>query len=53
MTRLKHFESNKTLVGITKAVFKFCFAVPLLFSENLVKPVQVLDETSRGLSLAV
>lgn len=50
---LETLESNKTLVQITKAVFKFCFAVLLLLSENLVKLVKVLDEMLRGLSLAV
>lgn len=53
MTGLRHFELNKILVQITKAVFKFYFTVPLLISEILVKLVKVLNEMFRRLSLVV
>lgn len=53
MTGLRHFELNKILVQITKAVFKFDFAVSLLLSEILVELVKVLIEMLRGLSLIV
>lgn len=42
---------KQIFVQITKAVFKFCFAVPLLLSEIAVKLVKALDEMFRGLSL--
>ena len=50
MTGLRHFESNKILAEITKAVFKLCFAMPLFLSEIVVKPVKALDEMFWGLS---
>lgn len=53
MTDLRHFELNKILVQIAKAVFKFYFAVSLLLNEILVKLVKVLNEMFRGLSLIV
>lgn len=43
MTGLRRFESNKILVQITKAVFKFCFAMRLLLSDILVKLVKALN----------
>lgn len=53
MTGLRLFESNKILVPITKAVFKFCFAVPLLLSEIVVKLVKARNEMLWGFSLVV
>lgn len=53
MTGLRHFELNKILVQITKAVFKFYFTMSLLLSEILVKLVKVLNEMFRRLSLVV
>lgn len=53
MTGLRHFESDKILVQITKAVFKVCFAVPLFLSEILAKLVKTLDEMFSGFSLVV
>lgn len=53
MTGFRRFDSNRTLVQITKAVFTFCFAVRLLLREILVKLVKTLGEMFRELALAV
>lgn len=53
MTGLRHFELNKVLVQITKALFKFYFTASLLLSKILVKLVKVHNEMFRGLSLIV